>query len=47
MRDEDFKNGGPMHLLVEAVPEMGLKLVKTEGSVEKFVIDDVELPTAN
>jgi len=45
--DEDFKNGGPMHLLVEAVPEMGLKLVKSEGSVEKFVIDDVGPPTAN
>ncbi len=43
--DEDFKNGGPMHLLVEAVPEMGLKLVKTEGAVEKFVIDNVEPPT--
>jgi uncharacterized protein (TIGR03435 family) len=45
--DEDFKNGGPMSLLVEAVPEMGLKLVKTEGVVEKFVIDNVEPPTAD
>jgi uncharacterized protein (TIGR03435 family) len=45
--DEDFKSGGPMHLLVEAVPEMGLKLVKTKGVVEKFVIDNVESPTAN
>jgi uncharacterized protein (TIGR03435 family) len=45
--NEDFQNGGPMHLLVEAVPEMGLKLVKTEGSVKKFVIDSVEMPTAN
>jgi uncharacterized protein (TIGR03435 family) len=45
--DEDFKNGGPMHLLVEAVPEMGLKLVKTEGVVEKLVLDSVEPPTAN
>jgi uncharacterized protein (TIGR03435 family) len=47
LTDEDFKNGGPMHLLVEAVPEMGLKLVKAEGVVEKFVIDNVEPPTAN
>ena len=45
--DEDFKTGGPMHLLWEAVPEMGLKLVKTQGVVEKFVIDNAELPTAN
>jgi uncharacterized protein (TIGR03435 family) len=47
LTNEDFKNGGPMHLLVEAVPEMGLKLVKTEGVVEKFVIDNVEPPTAD
>jgi uncharacterized protein (TIGR03435 family) len=45
--DEDFKDEGPMHLLVDAVPEMGLKLVKTQGVVEKFVIDSVEMPTAN
>jgi len=45
--DEDFKNGGPMLLLVDAVPEMGLKLVKTEGAVEKFVIDNAEPPTAD
>jgi uncharacterized protein (TIGR03435 family) len=47
LTDEDFKYGGPMHLLVEAVSEMGLKLVKTEDVVKKFVIDSVELPTAN
>ncbi len=45
--NEDLQNGGPMHLLVEAVPEMGLKLVKTEGLVKKFVIDSVEMPAAN
>jgi uncharacterized protein (TIGR03435 family) len=45
--NEDFKNGGPMHLLVDAVPEMGLKLVKTQGLVEKFVVDHAESPTAN
>lgn len=45
--DEDFQNGGPMHLLVDAVPEMGLKLVKSEGTVDKFVIDSAEMPTAN
>jgi uncharacterized protein (TIGR03435 family) len=45
--EEDFKNGDPTHLLVEAVPEMGLKLVKAEGVVEKFVIDNAELPTAD
>jgi len=45
--NEDFQNGGPMHLLVEAVPEMGLKLVKTKGLVKKFVIDSVEMPVAN
>ncbi|HEY2469095.1 MAG TPA: TIGR03435 family protein [Terracidiphilus sp.] len=47
LTDEDFRNGGPMHLLVEALPEMGLKLVKTEGVVKKFVIDSAEPPTAN
>ena len=25
---------------------MGLKLVKTEGAVEKFIIDSIEMPTA-
>ena len=45
--NEDFQNGGPMHLLVDVVPEMGLKLVKSEGTVDKFVIDSVEMPTAN
>ncbi len=45
--DEDFKTGGPMHLLVDAVPEMGLKLVKTKGAVERFVIDSAEAPSAN
>ena len=45
--DEDFQNGGPMHLLVDAVPEMGLKLVKSDGPVDKFVIDSVEMPTEN
>jgi uncharacterized protein (TIGR03435 family) len=45
--DEDFKSGGTMHLLVEAVPEMGLKLVKAQGTVERFVIDSAEPPTAN
>jgi uncharacterized protein (TIGR03435 family) len=45
--DEDFKNGGLAHLLPEAIPEMGLKLVKTQGEVEKLVIDNAELPSAN
>lgn len=45
--NEDIKSGGAMHLLVEAVPEMGLKLVQSKGAVEKFVIDNVEQPTAN
>jgi uncharacterized protein (TIGR03435 family) len=45
--DEDFKAGDPMHLLVDAVPEMGLKLVKTQGVVEKFVIDHVQQPSPN
>jgi uncharacterized protein (TIGR03435 family) len=45
--DEDIKGGGAMQMLVEAVPEMGLKLVKTQGAVKKFVVDDVEPPTAN
>jgi hypothetical protein len=36
-----------MHLLLDAVPEMGLKLVKTEGVVKKFVIDSAEMPSAN
>ena len=47
LTDEDFNNGGPMHLFVEAVPEMGLKLVKTDGVVEKLVIDNAESPIAN
>jgi uncharacterized protein (TIGR03435 family) len=47
LMDEDFKTGGPMHLLVDAVPEMGLKLVKAEGVVEKFVLDNEEQPSAN
>jgi uncharacterized protein (TIGR03435 family) len=45
--DEDFKAGGMMHLFTEALPEMGLKLVKTQGMVEKLVIDSAELPAAN
>ena len=36
-----------MHLLINAVPEMGLKLVKMEGQVEKFVIDHAEAPGTN
>jgi uncharacterized protein (TIGR03435 family) len=44
---DDFKNGGLVNLLVDAVPDMGLKLVKTEGAVDKFVIDDVQPPTAD
>jgi uncharacterized protein (TIGR03435 family) len=44
---EDFKNGNAMSLLVDVVPEMGLKLVKAQGMVEKFVIDSAEQPTAN
>jgi uncharacterized protein (TIGR03435 family) len=44
---EDFKNGGLVNLLTEALPEMGLKLVKTQGTVEKLVIDNVEQPTPN
>jgi uncharacterized protein (TIGR03435 family) len=47
LTNEDFQSGGPMHLLVDAVPEMGLKLVKTEGVVTKFVIDSVEMPSGN
>jgi uncharacterized protein (TIGR03435 family) len=47
LTDEDFKNGGTMHFLVEAVPEMGLKLVKTRGVVEKLAIDNVEPPSAD
>ena len=45
--NEDFEDEGPNHLIVDAVPEMGLKLVKTRGQVEKFVIDNVEWPTPN
>ena len=41
---EDFKNGGLSGIFVEAVPEMGLKLAKTTGAVEKLVIDDVQQP---
>jgi len=44
---EDFKGDGPNHLIVESLPEMGLKLVKTHGKVQKFVIDHAELPSAN
>ena len=36
-----------MWMLVDAVPEMGLKLVKTEGVVETFVLDNEEQPSAN
>lgn len=45
--DEDFKSGELAHLLPEAIPEMGLKLVKTQGEVAKLVIDNAELPSAN
>ncbi len=45
--DEDFKSGVPSHLFVEALPEMGLKLVKTQGTVEKLIIDSASQPTAN
>jgi len=46
--DEEFKvAGGPMHLMVDVLPEMGLKLVKAQGTVEKFVIDSAEMPTGN
>jgi uncharacterized protein (TIGR03435 family) len=44
---EDFHNGAPVHLLAEVVPEMGLKLVKAEGKIEKFVIDSVDPPLEN
>jgi uncharacterized protein (TIGR03435 family) len=47
LTDQDFNAGDPMHLLVDAVPELGLKLVKTEGVVEKFVLDNEEQPSAN
>lgn len=47
LTDEDFAGVGPAHLLFDVVPEMGLKLVKTEGTVDKFVIDHVDPPTAN
>jgi uncharacterized protein (TIGR03435 family) len=45
--EEDFKSGSSARLLPEALPEMGLKLVKTPGTVEKLVIDKAELPTEN
>ena len=44
---EDFTNGDPGLLLVDIVPEMGLKLVKAHGMVDKFMIDSVQQPTAN
>jgi uncharacterized protein (TIGR03435 family) len=47
VENEDFAGEGPNHLIVDVLPEMGLKLVKTHGDVEKFVIDNAEWPTAN
>lgn len=45
--NEDLQGDGANHLIVDTVPEMGLKLVKTHGQVERFVIDSVEWPDAN
>jgi uncharacterized protein (TIGR03435 family) len=45
--NEDIDNGGSVSILVDALPEMGLKLVKADGLVEKFVIDSVQQTTAN
>jgi uncharacterized protein (TIGR03435 family) len=45
--DEDFKSGTLAQLFSEALGDMGLKLVKTQGTVEKLVIDSAEMPVAN
>jgi len=45
--NEDFQNGNLSHVLLDTVPEMGLKLVKAKGVIEKFVIDNVEPVAAN
>jgi hypothetical protein len=34
-------------MILEAVPEMGLKLIKAQGEVEKLIIDGAEPPAAN
>ncbi len=45
--NEDYTNGDAASLITEMLPEMGLRLVKTEGPVEKMVIDSVAPPTEN
>jgi uncharacterized protein (TIGR03435 family) len=45
--NEDFEGEGPTHLIVDTLPEMGLKLVKAQGQVERFVIENADLPAAN
>ncbi|MFT4114235.1 TIGR03435 family protein [Silvibacterium sp.] len=45
--NEDFDNGSQRNMLGNALSEMGLKLVKADGSVEKLVIDSVQLPEGN
>ena len=34
-------------LLLDMLPEMGLKLVKTQGPVQELVIDGAQMPSAN
>ncbi|MFT4112461.1 TIGR03435 family protein [Silvibacterium sp.] len=45
--EEDFKDRSVFHMYTATVPEMGLKLVKTTGTVEKLVVDSWETPDAN
>jgi len=45
--DPDANYGDNTDSFLRLIPELGLKLVKTTGSVELFVIDHAEKPSAN
>jgi uncharacterized protein (TIGR03435 family) len=47
LTDEDFRSPGFSEALLSVLPEMGLKVQKTTGPVEGFVVDHVELPPEN
>jgi len=47
LTNEDFRTPNFSDTLISVLPEMGLKLQKTTGPVEGFVVDHVEPPPEN
>jgi uncharacterized protein (TIGR03435 family) len=44
---EDMMNGGVVSVLNEAVSDAGLKLTKSQGVIDRLIVDHIELPTEN